>query len=152
MLVIASPPRDNDGQVIPHDHSEISNNDEVIRRISQQQTVLDKDGQRIISSMAYKASSGKNGGMSVDLKQLIEKDGLDPKDYVTTPRWMGSVLFKVSELRAMEFKVGYNPIEPPSPDPNPYHGEVWGRFSGSQTRRLKTLAVWFVPIPNVNLT
>jgi hypothetical protein len=150
--VIEPPPRDDDGQVIPHDHSEISNKDEVIRRISVHHIVEDKNGQNIISSVVYKASSGKNGGMSVDLKQLIEKDGLDPRDYVTTPRWMGSVLFKVSDLREMEFKVGYDPIIPPAPETNPYHGEVWGNFSGSQIRKLKNLAIWFVPIPNVNLT
>jgi len=150
--MITPPPRDDDGQVVPHDHSEISNKDEVIRRISVHHIVEDKNGQNIISSMAYKASSGKNGGMSIDLKQLIEKAGLDSRAYVTTPKWMGSVLFKVSELREMEFKVGYNPILAPAPEPNPYHGEVWGKFTGSQTRKLKNLAVWFVPIPNVNLT
>jgi len=149
--VIELPPRDENGQVVPHDHPDISNDDEVVRRISQEHhLVKDKDGKLRISSMAYKASSGRNGGISIDLKQLIEQDGLDPREYVTTPRWMGSVLFKVADLRTLEFKVGYDPLE--SPEPNPYHGEVWGNFSRSQVRKLQNLAVWFVDIPDVNLT
>lgn len=150
--MIQPPPRDSDNKVIPHDHAEISNTNEVIRRISNLQITKDSNGRLRISSIAYKASSGKNEGMSVDLKQLIEEDGIDARVHVTTPRWMGSVLFRVSDLRNMAFQVGYDPIEPPKPDPNPYHGQVWGRFSNSQTRRLQRLAIWFVQIPGVNLT
>ena len=149
--MIELPPRDETGRVIPHDHSEINNNDEVIRRISEKQIILDKNGNCRISSMAYK-DAAKKSGMSVDLKQLIEQDGLDPREYVTTPRWIGSVVFKVADLRGREFMVGYDPITPPSPDPNPYHGEVWSAFSENQAvRRLRGIAEWFVPIPDVNL-
>lgn len=151
--MIESPPRDEHSEVIPHDHPEIDNDDEVIRRISERQITFDKNGERRISSIAYKDAAKRNGGMSVDLKQLIEKNGLDPREYVTTPRWTGSVLFKVSDLRQNYFMVGYDPIEPPKPDPNPYHGEVWSEFSENQVvRKLRGLAEWFVPIPGVNLT
>lgn len=149
--MIKQPPRDENGEVIPHDHSEIENDDEVIRRISERQITQDKNGNRRISSIAYK-DAAKKSGMSVDFKQLIEKDGLDPREYVTTPRWTGSVLFKVSDLRQKDFMVGYDPIEPPNPDPNPYHGEVWSEFTGNQAaKKLKRMAEWFVPIPGVNL-
>jgi len=147
--VIAFPPRDSDGSVLPHDHEEIKNEDEVIRRVSKQWVVRDADGHLRISSMAYKASSGKNGGMSVDLKQLIEKDGKEPKGYVTTPRWMGSLLLKVSDLRGLELQVGYDPIT--GTEPNPYHGEVWGQFSPIKIRQLKGKAIWFVPIQDVSI-
>ena len=147
--MIKLPPRDEHGKVIPHDHREIRNTDEVIRRISDLQTAPDRNGRRRISSKAYKDAARKSG-MSVDLKQLIEKAGLDPETYVTSPRWIGSVLFRVSELRQENFKVGYDPVGPP--DPNPYHGEVWCDFSGNQAaQKLKRLAKWFVPIPHVNL-
>lgn len=149
--MIKPPPRDEHDTVIPHDHSEIENDDEVIRRISERQVILDKNGGRRISSIAYK-DAAKKSGMSVDLKQLIEKDKLDPIKYVTTPRWIGSVLFKVSDLRQNGFMVGYDPIEPPQPDPNPYHGEVWCSFSENKAaQKLKDMAVWFVSIPDVNL-
>jgi hypothetical protein len=149
--VIKSPPRDDNGKVIPHDHAQIKNDDEVIRRISDKQIVQNEHGNLRISSIAYKVAARKSG-MSVDLKQLIENDGLDPKKYVTTPRWTGSVLFKVSDLRQKGFKVGYDPVEPPKPDPNPYHGEVWGKCSENQAfQKLKVMAKWFVPITEVNL-
>lgn len=140
------PELDSDGIVIPHDHDEIEDNHEVIRKISNQQLSEDCNGRKFVSSILYKASDGKNGGMSVDLKNLIESNGLDPKEFVTTPRWFGSVKFKVSDLRKLDFKVGYHPTKH-----NPYHGEIWGKFSRSQINNLKTLAVWFVEIPQTNL-
>jgi hypothetical protein len=145
--LIEPPPRDDADQVIPHNHREIKSEHEVIRRISEEQ-IIEKDGKRVISSMAYKASTSGNRGMSVDLKQFIESDGVDPKVWVTTPKWIGSVIFNVSQLREMDFMVGYDPIQPP--DPNPYHGEVWGSFSGNKRKKLKSLATWFVPIENVD--
>lgn len=146
--MIAPPPLDVDGLVIPHDHEDIKSEDEIIRRISHHFIVTNADGRRVISSMAYKASSGKYGGMSVDLKQLIEQAGKDPKIYVTNPRWMGSVLFKVFAIRKLNYQVGYHPIT--GPDPNPYHGEVWGKFSRDDIEQFKNLAKWFVPIENVD--
>ena len=124
--MIKAPPRDDDGKVKPHDHVEILDAHEVIRKISDRQLVTDAGGRRINSSIVFKSSEIKNGGMSVDLKQLIEQKGLDVKEYVTTPRWIGSILLKVIDLRNLGFEVGYDPIE--SPEPNPFHGEVWGEF------------------------
>jgi hypothetical protein len=150
--MIKAPPLDEEGIVTPHDHDEILNNHEVIRRISALQLVTDCNGKKINSSIVFKASQEKNGGMSVDLKQLIERDGLDPKRYVTTPRWMGSLLFKVSDLRKLGFIVGYDPIV--LPEPNPYHGEVWGDFSkgvNGTRKKLQDLAVWFVEIDDVTI-
>lgn len=150
--MIKAPPRDEDGCITPHDHDEILDNHEIIRCISELQLVTDSSGKKISSSMAFKASEGKNGGMSVHLKQLIEAAGLDPKTHVTTPRWIGSLLFKVSDLRNIGFTVGYDPTE--LPEPNPYHGEVWGAFSKGENgtrRKLQDLAVWFVEIENVSI-
>jgi hypothetical protein len=142
------PPRDQNSRVIPHDHIEITATDGVIRRISQQQLVTDaKSGSIRISSMAFKPSSGLNGGMSVDLQSSIEGVGLDARVYVTTPRWMGSLRFETGALRAEGFQVGFDPL----PD-NPHHGEVWGKFSKPQQRRLAELAVWFVPIDGVSVS
>jgi hypothetical protein len=67
-LPLKPPPRDEVGVVIPHDHDEISSDDQIIRRISEQFLVKDeKTGGRRISSMAFNPSTGPNGGMSVDL-------------------------------------------------------------------------------------
>lgn len=144
-MPLQPPPRDEQGDVVPHDNDGIAVSDGVIRRISDQQLVDDpKTGGRRISSIAYKASSGQNGGMSVDLQKLIEAAGYDPLAYVTSPRWMGSVRFEAGALRDEGFMIGSDPLPH-----NPYHGEVWGRFSKPQQRRLAEIAAWFVPIKGV---
>jgi hypothetical protein len=141
-----SPPRDANGEVIPHDHPEILADQIVIRRISEKQIVTDRGGQRIISSIAFKPSSGPNGGMSVDLESLILARGRDPRAYVTTPTWTGSVWFRVEVLRGEGLQVGYDPI----PD-NDCHGEVWGARTRAQWRRLQHLAAWYVEIAQVRI-
>jgi hypothetical protein len=150
--MIKAPPRDKDGIVKQHDHEEILDSSELIRRISHRQIITDANGNRVNSSIVFKASSNGSRGMSVDLKQLIDVAGIDAKVYVTSPRWMGSILLKVSDLRILGFQIGYNPLI--SPEPNPYHGEVWGEFSKGRNgtiEKIKSRAVWFVQIPNVSL-
>jgi len=143
-MPLQPPPIDEDGAVVPHNHSGIADEHRVIRRISTHQIVTDKYGVRRLSSLAFKASSGANGGMSVDLEQLIIEAGLVPMDYVTTPRWFGSLVYEVRELRAMNLQVGFEPLED-----NPYHGEVWGIFDRPTQRHLCETAVWFVEIEGV---
>ena len=96
--------------------------------------------------MAFKASTGVNGGMSVDLQTQIEEAGLDARSYVSTPRWMGSLRLEAGPLRAEGFDVGFDPL-----NNNPYHGEVWGAFSKSKQKRLRELCQWFVPIEGVSI-
>ncbi len=152
--MLTAPPLDPNGGVLPHDHQQIGSEDGVIRRISAQWVVPDKDGNPRLSSMAFKASSGPNGGMSVDLEALIIASGIDPKGFVTSPRWTGSVIFTAGSLRAEGFMVGYDPLEeePPDQPANTFHGEVWGSFSKGKQRRLAEIAAWYVALPGVSLT
>ena len=143
-MPLRPPPLDANGAVQPHDHDEIGPGDGIIRRISEKQLIVDKVGQRRISSIAFKPSTGPNGGMSVDLERSIIDAGLDPQTHVTTPYWTGSVRFEAGAIREEGFQVGYHPLTD-----NPHHGEVWGDFSKARQRRLQALAVWFVPIPGV---
>jgi hypothetical protein len=145
-MALQPPPRDPQGEVLPHDHIGIAPDDGVIRRIAENQLVADSTGQRRVSTKAFKPSTGPNGGMSIDLEKLIIEAKQDPRAYVTTPRWTGSVRFQAGTLREEEFMVGFDPL----PE-NPYHGEVWGKFTRAQQRRLQELAVWFVAIPGVKL-
>jgi hypothetical protein len=138
------PPRDASGSIVPHNHAGVGPSDGVIRRISDNQIVTDKNGQKRISSKAFQGSSEPNGGMSVDLERSILEAGLDPKAYVTTPRWISSVRFEAGTLRSDGFLVGFHPI----PE-NPHHGEVWGDFSKAKKRRLQALCGWFVVIEGV---
>ncbi len=139
------PQRDENGVVIPHDHPGILPEHGIIRRVSEELLVNDeKLAGRRISTMAFKPSSGDNGGLSVDLQNEIEKAGLDAKAYVTTPQWMGSVRIEAGQLRDEGFIVGSDPIES-----NPYHGEVWGNFTRPKKRRLLAICEWFVRIDDV---
>lgn len=139
--------------VNPHDDATISNDGLLIRRIDPAQHVVVDDNLkcRRISSKAYKPSSEPNGGMSVDVKALMDKAGVDAKLFVTNPKQIGSVAFKVDVARGVALRVGLNQL--PS---NPYHGEVWGntranKFSGAQEKALMAASQWFVEIPGVQI-
>jgi hypothetical protein len=140
--------------VVPYDDPNIGNEEVLIRQINFEQHVVPDEntsGQRI-SSKAYSPSSEPNGGMSVDILGLMESDGIDSKEFVTTPVFTGSVAFKANVARDLDLLVGSEPIKD-----NPYHGEVWGarrpnRFSPNQKRRLQAASEWFVEIPGVAIT
>lgn len=143
-MPLKPPPRDVNGNVVPHDHTEIDPADGVIRRVSHHFITRAADGTARLSTMAFQPSSGPQGGMSVDLEKSIVDAGLDVRGHVTTPQFMGSVRFTAGTLRSENFLVGYDPI----PDNN-HHGEVWGNFSKSKQKRLLLIAEWFVPIDGV---
>lgn len=150
------PPRDKEGNILPHDAGQIANDSLAIRRVSEVQLIVDKNsGTKRISSMLYKTSSAQPNstpGMSIDIEQYILADGKKPSEWVTTPRWFGSVKFMIGELRKTGFMVGYDPLTvPPAPEANPYHGEVWGKFTSSQGKYLAGTAEWYVEIPGVAL-
>ena len=96
--------------------------------------------------MAFKPSSGTNGGMSVNIENFIIAKDRDPRQFVTTPTWMGSVWFNVGLLRNEALLVGYSPV----PE-NDCHGEVWGAKTRAQWCRLQQLASWYVEIDGVKI-
>ena len=142
------PPLDAHGNVTPHNHPEIQDDDGVLRRISAEHVVPGAvPGSLRLSSIAFRGSSDANGGMSVDLEALIIGAGIDPRVHVTTPKYMGSVRFEAHQLRAESLMVGYDPIPG-----NHFHGEVWGTFTRACQRRIQNAATWFVPLPGVSIT
>jgi len=82
--------------------------------------------------------------MSVDLEPSIISAGLDPRVFVTTGKYPGSVWFTTGYLRTEGLMVGYDPI----PE-NPHHGEVWG--VDRKKRHLHRTSRGFVQIPGVDL-
>lgn len=137
----------------PYDESQINPDDKIIRRINPEQHVVwdDSRGRPRISSKAFSPSSGQNGGMSVDIEQLLLADGVNSREYVTTPVFTGSVAFSAGAARALDLQVGYDAT--PS---NPYHGEVWGkdrpnRFSRPQKRGLAEASCWYVELDDVDI-
>jgi len=146
--------------VEPYDEPAIENDDVIIRRVNRDQHVVRDEitGTLRTSSKLFSPSSGLNGGMSVDLLKLIEADGLNVQEYVTTPVFTGSVQFAAHAVRTAGLRVGYDPIKdmPGVPD-NPYHGEVWGspqnprKFTTTQKRALAKASTWFVELAGVEI-
>jgi hypothetical protein len=135
----------------PYDEKAIAPDDLIIRRIDPFQHIVTDENRkcRRISSKAFSPST--NGGMSVDIEKLILAAGLDPRQYVTTPKYIGSVAFSAGSARAAKLFVGYDPL----PE-NPFHGEVWGnprpdRFTGTQKKKLAAASEWYVQIPGVEI-
>lgn len=137
----------------PYDEPEILADDAIIRRIDPSQHVVFDENANCnrVSTKAFSPSSGPNEGMSVDLERLISAAGLDAQKFVTTPKYIGSVVFNTGSARAAELLVGYDPL----PE-NPYHGQVWGqnrpnRFSRTQKTALMEASEWFVELPGVEI-
>ena len=91
--------------------------------------------------------------MSVDLERFIRESGQDPRVYVTTPRWYGSLQLSVGSVRDANLLVGYDPV----PE-NPYHGQIWSKDGKptrgqqkQQERALRRISAWFVEIPGVEI-
>jgi hypothetical protein len=127
------PPRDAKGRIAPHDHPEILNEHHVIRHTTPQDLAPEGDEKRL-SSGAFSESEG--GGMSVDIEEWMEADGLDPLHYLTDAAH-GAVRLNVGELRKQNLQVGWDPD-----DAHPHHGGVWGIGNGSKRkRRVREIAI-----------
>ena len=135
----------------PYDENQINAADTIIRRVDPVQHIVPDHNLKCqrVSSKLFSPSSERNGGMSVDIEGLIDEAGLNARNYVTTPKYTGSVAFNAGAARAVALRIGYDPIPG-----NPYHGEVWGqdrpnRFKSYQKRELANASKWYVEIPGV---
>ena len=144
-MELRPPPIDELGNVIPHDHEEISNEDFVIRGISDH-FIKYVNSRRRLTSMTYKTSSGSSPGMSVDFGRMMVSENIDLGRRYTSGNWLGAVELQVGFLRGLGLQVGYRPI-----DNNPYHCEVWGNLSGKISKRIQKSAHWCIEIPGVGL-
>lgn len=143
----------------PYDDDGIDATDVLIRRINPvQHVVWDENRQKNrISPKAYNKSSGLRDGMSVDVESLIISDGLNPREFVTTPVFTAAVALGVGEVRALGFYVGLDPIKDVlGVLDNPYHAEVWAKearksFTDGQKKALADLAKWYIELPEVDI-
>lgn len=144
----------------PYDEHKIEGQHVIIRRIDPDQHIVPDAnlGCKRISSKAFSPSSGPQGGMSVDIEKLMLDDRIDPREFVTTPRFQASVSFAAKVARDLGLRVGYNPILETDQIPeNPYHGEVWGpdakpnKFSNGQRNGLHRAVEWYVELPGVEI-
>jgi hypothetical protein len=140
----------------PYDEPEILDDDVIIRRVDPVWHVIFDDNRNChrLSSKLYKASSGINGGMSVDIEKLINAEGLSPQQFVLKPPYLGAVAFSARAIRSFGLWIGYEPIQE-----NPYHGEVWNsttsrhnKFTNSQVNSLMQIAKWYVQLDDVEIS
>jgi hypothetical protein len=115
----AAPPRDLNGNIEPHDHADILDNDYVLRHITPRDLHYDaaKSVTRVASG-AYSESS--EGGMSVDILRWMAQDGLDECFYLADET-VGAAKILVRDLRALGLLVGWDPDSG-----HCHHGAVWG--------------------------
>jgi hypothetical protein len=123
----APPPRDADGKIVPHDHSDILGSHHVIRHTTPNDLHSEGDGTVRLASGAFSESSA--GGMSVDIEDWMAEDGLHALYYVVEPTH-GAVRLNVGQLRELGFKVGWDPD-----GGHKHHGAVWGIGNGSPRKR-----------------
>ncbi|MEZ5537661.1 MAG: hypothetical protein R3F02_18835 [Thiolinea sp.] len=136
----------------PYDEDRIKPEDLIIRRVNPNYHIVWDENRQCnrISSKLISPSSTGSKGMSVDIEALIVAADIDPKHFVTTPVYTGSVAFPARVVRDLGLMVGYEPIPG-----NPYHGEVWsspcGKFSRRQKKGLCSSSKWYVKLAGVDL-
>jgi hypothetical protein len=137
----------------PSDEPRIDANEVIIRRINPHQHVVWDENRKVrrVSSKAYTKSAGLKEGMSVDIESLLVAAGIDPKGFVTTPVYIGSVAFSAISIRNLHLWIGFDPV----PN-NAFHGQVWPtqpkrNFTDSQKSGLANAAAWYVEIPGVDV-
>lgn len=146
-------PRDPDGEVLPHDHPDLSDGSKLIRRISSEYVVPDNNrGGKRLSSAVFK-NDPRQGYLSVDSEACIISMGQAPAIYVTSPTWIGALIISVDDFRSFDdakdkekcWKIGMHPIK----DVNPCHAAIWGKIRQGQSNDLQKRSEWLVQIPDV---
>lgn len=145
-------PVDPSGDVLPHDHPDLTDDRRVIRRISDDYVVPDQNngGQRL-SSALFK-NDPRDGHLSVDFEHCILQKKMSPAAYVTDPQWFGALIIKIGDLRSVDkasvakdrWKIGMVPVEG-----NDCHAGVWGKITKGQSNDLQRKSNWLVRIDGV---
>ncbi len=148
--MLSPPPRDQHGAVLPHDHNEIYDEDELVRHLTIHHLAPTKGGGKRVSSAFLSRSSQRADpyeGYSVELLRLLIEDGIDLSGRYCRGGKIGGAAISAGCLRAEStpetvVKVGYAP-EPE----NAYHCAAWGiDFDRPNARRYRVLQAmrWLV--------
>lgn len=145
-------PVDGSGNVLPHNHPDLIDDRNIIRRISEDHLVDDLNlGAKRISSALFK-NDPRNGYLSIDSEHCIQQLGREPAEFVTDPRWFGALIISVGGFRSVDkaskdadrWKIGMVPVSG-----NDCHGAVWGKITTGQSNSLQRKSAWLVEIPGV---
>ena len=122
---MATPPKDDDGFVEPHDDRQtIPDNAYLIRYIIDGHLYPNPDGTRRLSTGAFSASSKARDrylGMSADMLGHLDLQGVDPAQRMREGH-VGAVKIQAGKLRSLGFQVGPDPTKAN----DPFHASVWG--------------------------
>lgn len=144
---MATPPRDKNGLVKPHDdQNTIPDGAEVVRYIHRQWLTPNPDGTRRLSTGAFSGSSKDRDpyqGMSGDMLDRLNDRGLDPATRMP-PEHEGAVLIQAGGLRSLGLKVGPDPTL----ENDPFHASVWG-VKKSHRKTIKAMSKWLIKPPDV---
>jgi hypothetical protein len=115
------PPRDEVGNVIPHDDpSTIPSEWPLLRHVHREQWAHDeRTGSPRPQSNAFTFSTVASCSMSVDIEPPMREVGLTPTHYAFKAN-KGVVRISAQTARELDMRVGPEPI----PD-NPHHGGIW---------------------------
>jgi hypothetical protein len=147
------PPRDQAGNVIPHDDPAIADDSYVVRHINPEAHLApdENTGGSRISTGAFNRTREPNGGISVDLGQELIAAGL-PLNHMVQPG-MGAVKISVGAVRRLTLWVGSDPIiaEHQGDAENPHHGQIWNGRKKTPRDLYKAIEDWVVQLPGVAL-
>jgi hypothetical protein len=141
---------------MPHDHPEILDDHRMIRRISDEFVVKENGKPLRLSSALLSPSTPTFDpycGLSMDVEELMKKDGLDPKNAVGKKTFLGSITLKAKSFRSRDFFVGYDPRAD-----NPYHGAAWedakrkSKLTVGKRRALMKEAEWLQQIDQIPIS
>lgn len=124
MLWPGNPPRDNAGEVIPHDDQPmVPNTSDLIRHVLKIHTTPDHNngGRLRATSAAFRFSSTGSLSMSVDAWEPMNAAGLPPDHYAAQVQ-KGAARLPVAVVRQVPFLVGTEPLPG-----NPHHCGIWQR-------------------------
>ena len=99
------------------------------------------------TSIAFRASSGPNEGMSVYWMECLIENNHDPNSYGGTSAYTGAMVLAVRDVRALGLAVGHTPH-----DGNECHVDIWNitgkgraeQFRPEQIEALIEKADWLV--------
>ncbi len=129
--ITRAPPRDAEGRVQPHDHSQINSEDIMVRGIPEQWLILTDNGEHRISSAAFQPSSeAHGGGLSLGAKKVLECRGTSVDEWAAG-RFVAVVCLEVAVLRNANLQVGWDPL-----DNDPAHCNAWGKFTRGFRKQL----------------
>ena len=121
-----SPPVDGKGNVKPHDHEEIFNDDILIRGLYIHHVKKNPDGSYRLSKNAFSASSKKYDiyrGLSLESKKTLECLNKTVDDWATKKKCIAVACFPAEILREAGVRIGWAPN-----DGDPGHCNAWGKL------------------------